>query len=269
MTRSAEMGTAMAKALGLCCVLAFAQVGCTSEPKASGGTSYNVDNSTVPSEGVADAGDEAAAPPDGAAACPIGDCNYQTQRGCSEPDAGSCLPALRPSTASVEPTCIQAGALAEGSGCSHWSDCGHGLVCAEGVCRRLCCGRDWSACSSDERCVAPLSFTTDAAELPTGAYVCVPAHACDALTGAPCAAGTVCQIVDPTGATACVTAPAAGAGAAPGDPCPCQAGLTCVSQACRRLCGTTGTSAACPPEEGRCVHHARNPEGVGECTPVN
>ena len=259
-------------------VCLIAMLGCTSGASSNRGVTYNADNSTVSFDTVAAAGDAPAVAPDGPAACPTGICNYQTQVGCSvATDAAtvvaSCIPTVTKAGATA-PTCVVAGSIQEGDECSGWEDCSSGLVCAGLVCRRLCCGHDWTACSPDQRCVAPLSISINSSAVPTGAYVCVPANGCDPLTGSPCTGATVCQIVDPTGATACVASPPAGVGATPGDVCPpCQTGFTCVSEGCRRLCSVAATSgqggATCPPEEGHCVHWQRDPKDIGECTPVD
>ena len=104
----------------------------------------------------------------------------------------------------------------------------------------------------------------------TGAMLCAPINTCDALTPASCGKpGTACEIVDPTGATACVTEGAGGAG----EPCPCKGGFTCIAggsgSTCRRLCKAVegGGEPYCQAGEGVCVHFNRDPPGVGECTP--
>src|SRR5687767_9026009 len=56
-------------------------------------------------EVVLDGGGEVPDPPNGAAACPKGACNYQTGAGCPE-DTPSCLPVV--TAGGVEPSCEQA-----------------------------------------------------------------------------------------------------------------------------------------------------------------
>jgi hypothetical protein len=264
-----------ARILGCVSVTAFwlAGLGCTSgATKAPGVTTYTVGDppSSTP---ILDAGDEPAVPPNGAASCPPGVCNYQTQSGCvfSEAAPPACLP-LTTSEGTAVPVCVRAGTALEGEECVHWDDCAAGLACAgrdKRICRRMCCGGDWSACRPDERCTGPFWVNAGSTPVPSGASVCMPAQQCDVLTGSPCPAGNVCQIVDPTGATACVEAPPQGLGGRPADPCPpCQTGFACIGQGCARLCGLAEAGPFCPPEEGRCVHWNRDPEGVGECTPV-
>jgi hypothetical protein len=106
--------------------------------------------------------------------------------------------------------------------------------------------------------------------------LCFPVDNCNALDPASCAAvqpGTTCQIVDPTGATSCLAEKKGGAG----ESCPCKGGFLCVLQdpktsisSCRRLCKAVagGGDPSCPPAEGVCVHFTRDPDGVGECTPL-
>jgi len=123
------------------------------------------------------------------------------------------------------------------------------------------------ACPAGEHCLRPLVIGGASGTVTTGAYLCFPVNRCDPLDPATgCAAGTTCQLVDPTGATACAPE---GMGV-PGQPCPCKGGFVCVANGCRRLCRATvdGGAPACPAEEGSCVHFNRDPGGVGECTPL-
>jgi hypothetical protein len=207
--------------------------------------------------------------PDGAAACPQGACNYQTGTGCSGtmPD---CLPVVTGTM--VTPTCVTPGAGAAGAACMHVGDCATGYICTgEGVCRKMCCGGDWTGCDNQatERCLEAVTIQTSAGKFPTGASACFPANNCDSLNPSTCTvAGTTCLIVDGTGATACV--PVMGTGQA-GQPCPCAGGFTCVDapagKTCVRLCKAVlgGGNPYCAANEGICTHYNRDPPGVGEC----
>jgi hypothetical protein len=217
-----------------------------------------------------DGGGTVATPPDGAAACPAGTCNYQTGAGCSGATS-ACLPAVSGNTA--VPACSPAGTVAAGAACVNLEDCVAGHVCAGGACRKLCCGGDWTGCdSATEHCIEGLSYAGAGSAIETGAMLCYPIDTCDALDPTSCTtAGTTCQIVDATGATACFTD---GAGQA-GQACPCHGGFTCVlpdhatSPVCVRLCKAVagGGSPYCASDEGICTHFARDPAGVGECQP--
>jgi hypothetical protein len=206
-------------------------------------------------------------PPDGASLCPPGACNYQTGQGCS--GATTCTPVV--ASGASTPTCQPAGTVPSGGACtSGRADCAPGTFCAAGTCHKLCCGSgvygDYRACPEGEHCLRPLVIGGAGASVATGAYLCFPVNQCDALDPATgCAAGTTCQLVDPTGATACAPE---GMGT-PGEPCPCKGGFFCVGNGCRRLCraAADGGVPACPPEEGVCTHFNRDPVGVGECTP--
>ena len=218
---------------------------------------------------ILDGGGPVPPPPDGAAACPLGACNYQTQQGCSATEA--CRPVL--DTSAVAPRCEPAGNGESRASCATSSNCTRGYFCADKLCRKLCCGGDWSACPEGESCVRSIRMALpDGGEsLDTGADLCFPVGDCDVLDPASCAdeAGRACQIVDPVGHVAC--APEGNAGQ--GEPCashdPCVRGFFCVGGACRRLCRAVpgGGEPSCPASEGICVHFNRDPAGVGECTP--
>lgn len=224
------------------------------------------DGSTV----VLDGGGPIPQPPDGPSECPQGGvCNYQTNAGCGAQE--TCAPVSNGSGAIV-PGCVPAGTSGSGAVCAALSDCAPGYVCANGACRKLCCGGDWSGCpSDDEHCYQALAVSNgNGGAVQTGAMLCLPVNQCDALVPTSCAApGTACLIVDGSGATACV---APGAGDA-GEPCPCKGGFLCVNDGgtkeCRRLCKAVegGGEPACEPGEGICIHYHRDPPGVGECTP--
>lgn len=213
---------------------------------------------------ILDGGGDAAVPPDGASLCPQGACNYQTNAGCGA--AETCAP-YPDGAGDAPPTCIAAGQGASGAACQSLDACAPGLLCAGGACRKLCCGKDWTGCADGESCIQGLSLSDgNGGTIKTGAMLCLPVNTCDALDPyAGCAAGTACQIADPTGATACLQE----GGGAQGEPCPCKGGFLCVEGACRRLCKAVegGGDPACEAGEGVCVHFVRDPAGVGECTP--
>jgi hypothetical protein len=145
-----------------------------------------------------------------------------------------------------------------------------GSVCVTGLCRKLCCGKDWTGCPAGEHCLVKLDVGTSAdAAVWSGAYVCTPTADCDPLAAASCPDGFVCQIVDPTGTTDCIPWRGGATAGLAGSTCPCQTGFACVAQLCRRLCRATtdGAEPLCPSAEGRCVHFQTDPPNVGECTP--
>lgn len=208
-----------------------------------------------------------AEPPDGASACPAGDCNYQTQEGCSDDQA--CRPQFNASEPDVTPGCEGAGEGEPGDACSAQSDCGRGLYCAAGFCRRLCCGGDWSACDEGESCIRSLSVKAGGEVIPAGVDLCFPVGTCDPLDPESCAdePGRECKIVDPTGAVACAPQSDKEVGDACGPPDVCKQGLSCVGGVCVKLCRFLECGEpACGPEDGTCVHFLRDPEGIGECT---
>jgi hypothetical protein len=217
---------------------------------------------------IYDAGGEAAVPPNGEDFCPSGVCNYQSLVGCSAGE--SCWP-LADAVGGISPSCQPAGRLPGGASCGQWADCSPGHVCLQGVCRRLCCGKDWSACPTGESCIGSLSLRVGNVSVATGVDICLPVDGCDVLDPAACAdqPGQTCQIVDPRGSVACMP----GGSGSIGDPCDgetgCRAGLACIGGECRRLCrAISGGEPSCPAAEGVCVTYARDPEGVGECTPI-
>lgn len=215
---------------------------------------------------IDDAGDVVEEPPDGALACPRGRCNYQTQTGCAADE--TCQPNFTRDGKGVEPACLPSGDGERGDECDGNDPCAPGLVCAGGFCRKLCCGRDWSACDEGESCFRELQFSIDGTPTDTGAWLCFPVHTCNVLDSLACPAGRDCKLVDPTGNEACVPHSPAPLGAECGGAVLCDRGLTCVGGTCRRLCAAElCAEPSCPIEEGPCVHFNRNPPGVGECTP--
>ncbi|HYQ18488.1 MAG TPA: hypothetical protein VEQ58_22085 [Polyangiaceae bacterium] len=206
-------------------------------------------------------------PPDGSAACAAGDCNYQTQEGCSAEQ--SCRPQFNATEPEVHPGCEPAGSAERGEPCATQADCARGLYCALDACRTLCCGGDWTACDAGESCIRALDVRAGGEVLPAGASLCFPVNTCDPLAPDSCAdePDRECKIVDPTGAVACSPRSTAQLG----DPCSpsaaCSAGLSCVGDRCTKLCAAEACAEpACSAAEGSCVHFARDPAGVGECT---
>lgn len=216
-------------------------------------------------------------PPDGESLCPDdGTCNYQSVDGCRNDE--SCVPTVDADAPLIRPACLSAGTLTDGEQCEAWAtptECAPGYFCAavageeQGECRKLCCGRDWSVCERGTSCYRPLFFRLDGEEVSTGTGLCFDTG-CDVLDADSCADGSFdsCKIVDPTGATACVSS---GPGKV-GQDCDsaeyCGSGLSCVGNTCRRLCRARECGEpACQESEGTCVHFDRDPDGVGECTP--
>lgn len=247
-------------------LVAFALVACgSSEPRVSddGGGSGGSGGGGV----VLDGGGTVDPPPDGASLCPAGACNYQTQSGCSATQA--CLPSV--SGSDVVASCQGAGTKHSGEACSGWNDCARGLFCAEGACRTLCCGGDWSACPKGESCIRQLDVKVGDAGVSSGADLCFPVNDCDPLDTSACAdqPGMACLIVDPTGSVACTPEGSGTSGQACNASAHCSGGFACVANECRRLCRAVqgGGEPSCPAAEGVCVHYNRDPAGVGECTP--
>jgi hypothetical protein len=230
------------------------------------------------------------APPDGAALCPKGACNFQSQSGCSA--SQNCFPHYDAASNSVVPTCGTAGGQKKGEPCvTAQQICGRGMVCADGVCAKVCCGGDYSACDPGESCfrhattfMIPSTAGAQGGMLidyDEGLGTCAPVGTCDVLDKNSCASDTkhpVCRVVDPTGAVACQQASDRKLGDECDDVHRCGGGEHCVSQLsaeastprhCVRLCrfGSCTAEPGCPRGEGPCVHFNRDPEGVGECTP--
>lgn len=218
---------------------------------------------------ITDGGGGVEAPPDGAALCGAGDCNYQTQTGCS--DGLACRPKLEGDQAVAR--CEAAGSAAVGSGCKQSTDCGAGALCAEGYCRAVCCGGDWSACPSDQSCIRQLELgLARGGSTPAGVDLCFPVGTCDVLDLTSCQdePGRSCQLVDPRGSEACAPSGAVPSGGACDDQHSCSAGHSCVGGRCALLCRAeaidAGDARPCPDLEQTCVHFDRDPAGVGECT---
>ena len=255
--------------------------GCSSsqEDEGTGGTTGTGGSPTV----ILDGGGVIPDPPDGTAACQSGACNYQAQD-CSS--GGSCLPTdTPPGSGDWPPKCFSPGTRAAGDSCVAWNECIAGYFClgiggtadggvAPGVCHKLCCGGDWSACPDGESCIQQVYLVRPGGGDPmyANADVCAKVGGCDPLDPAACSdlPGRSCQIVDPTGNVACVPVGSAGAGEACSEKQPCKGGFACVADACRRLCKAVegGGEPSCPPQEGTCIHFNRDPAGVGECTPI-
>ena len=206
-------------------------------------------------------------PPNGADECAAGDCNYQTQAGCSPSQA--CRPQFNATDAEVHPGCEAAGTAQSGDDCQAQADCARGLYCALGTCHKLCCGADWTACDAGESCIRSVDVNAGGEVIAAGASLCFPIDTCDPLDPDSCAdePSRECKIVDPTGAVACAPRSNAGLGDACAPPTVCKQGLSCVGGYCTRLCRFEECGEpSCGEGEGSCVHFLRDPEGVGECT---
>lgn len=206
-------------------------------------------------------------PPDGAAACGEGDCNYQTQAGCADDQA--CRPQFTLTEPEVHAGCEAAGSAQSGEACLVQSECARGLYCALGTCHKLCCGADWSACDAGESCIRSLDVRAGGEVISADVDLCFPVGTCDPLDGSGCEdePGRECKIVDPTGAVACAPRSDADVGDSCSPPAVCKQGLSCVGGYCTRLCRFAECGEpACGEGEGTCVHFLRDPEGLGECT---
>jgi hypothetical protein len=206
-------------------------------------------------------------PPDGAAACAMGDCNYQTQDGCADDQA--CRPQFNATDPEVHPGCEAAGSAASGEACKIQGDCARGLYCAEGQCHKLCCGADWTGCDTGESCIRSLDVRAGGQVLSAEAGLCFPVGTCYPFDPNSCAddPSRECKIVDPIGQVACAPRSKAGLGDACAPPTVCEQGLSCVGGFCTKLCKFTECGEpACAEADGSCVHFVRDPEGVGECT---
>jgi hypothetical protein len=206
-------------------------------------------------------------PPDGEAACAAGDCNYQTQAGCTE--AQACRPQFNATDVEVHPGCEAAGTAMSGEACTAQGDCARGLYCAGGVCRKLCCGGDWTACDAGESCIRSLEVRAGGQVISADADLCFPVGTCDPLDGSGCEddPSRECKIVDPTGAVACAPRSDADLGDSCAPPNVCKQGMTCVGGYCVHLCRFLECAEpACGKGEGSCVRFLRDPEGIGECT---
>ncbi|MGE0322376.1 MAG: hypothetical protein AB7K71_04015 [Polyangiaceae bacterium] len=209
-------------------------------------------------------------PPDGPSLCGQGDCNYQTNAGCSAPDA--CRPALENNQAVAR--CQAAGSKAPGAACSNSSECAAGSLCAAGQCRTQCCGGDWTACPGGESCIRQYQLgLAGGGSVTAGVDLCFPVGTCDVLDPSACAdePNRTCQLVDPTGSQACAPIGTAAAGAKCSKQEPCVAMHTCVGGRCTRLCeakelASPSDPRPCVDPERSCVHFDRDPAGVGECT---
>jgi len=251
-------------------------------PVAACGTSTSTDQ--PPSDDAGDAsctnpnvipdggGEPVESPEAGTAKCPSGICNYQAQTGCAVGQA--CRPQFTATSPDVNPGCEAAGEGKAGATCALGSDCAAGYFCAEKICRKQCCGSDWSACDPGESCIRQLQVRAGGVVIDSGMDLCFPVGNCDPLDSSSCAQDLMCAIVDPTGAVACVPA----SSAKPGESCAvtgaCAAGAFCkVNEKtgvalCRALCRSEGCGEpACAPGQGICVHYNGDPTGVGECTP--
>jgi len=226
-------------------------------------------------------------PPDGEALCPQGACNFQSQAGCSATE--TCSPHYDSASNSVVPACVATGTQKAGAPCDNTASqiCAPGLICADGACAKPCCGGDYTVCGAGESCIrtATIFKTAQGTEIPydAGLGTCAPVGTCNVLDPTSCSSDAtrpVCRIVDARGYVAC-RPHSEGGDADLGEPCnadkQCAPGLHCagnvdddaaVQTTCVRLCawGSCDAKPACGNGEGLCVHFARDPDGVGECT---
>ena len=248
---------------------------CMSACSTSGSASNaNADSGAYSTIVFLDAGPATPDSPDGGPACPAG-CNYQTQQGCApgqmcHPQAGD---------AGVSPQCMTAGPKAAGEPCQ-WLQCQAGFICAaDGHCRHMCCGADWSVCASQETCSGTilLQLSDAGPTVPAGVSVCESVDNCDVFDATTCPIAESCYIVDSRGGLKCLPTGAVAVNGTCSSIQLCAAGLTCVESEtakgglCRRLCRAVvgGGLPGCPMSEGYCAHFVRDPPGVGECTPTN
>jgi hypothetical protein len=205
--------------------------------------------------------DAGAAPSDAgpSAYCQYEACDPRYPDGCGE---GSCVLWAASSTCEATP-----GSLSTGMVCETVMDCAPGLSCfltAEGgVCGRICCPGDPSACIDWALC-AGSGVLVDGTRTSWGR--CAPPRTCDVLSpqGA-CEEREGCYIVDEDGTTQCRVAGIGG----PGDACAvqedCQSGFFCgFTGRCVRICRLGADD--CPSDEGHCVAQAHSPAGTGFCT---
>lgn len=193
--------------------------------------------------------------------------------------AGGCDP--RDTTACTGQVCLLSGAapacesvmqgmLRAGMPCEASAECAPGLACfldeGEGVCGRVCCPTDGSACAVGSRC-GGAGVLVDGTETSWGR--CLAQRSCDVLRPSDtCEAREGCYLLESTGMTECRIAGTAG----PGEACEfqedCAAGFWCggvaAARRCVRLCSVR--EDACPTEEGRCVAQTHTPDEVGLCT---
>lgn len=212
---------------------------------------------------------EVPAPPDGEAACAAGVCNYQTQVGCAADEA--CRPQFNATDPGVEPGCEAAGDGKAGDACAGQPDCARGFYCdPSGVCRKQCCGADWSACDEGESCIRSVAVKAGGKVTAAELDLCFPVGTCDLFDPESCADDPLreCKVVDPTGAVACAPRSNKDVGDPCGPPDVCKQGLACVGGFCTKLCAFEACAEpSCSEADGICTHYERDPPGVGECIP--
>lgn len=165
-------------------------------------------------------------------------------------------------------SCGYAGDLQEGSPCDAASDCAAGLACfarrgTGGVCGRVCCPSDPSACGAQTSC-------TGIGRLASGVQTlfgeCRQARECSLFNMEACEFGEACYVVDEDGGTDCREEGSVGTGRACDEPTDCQAGHDCVGafeQTCVRVCRLDGQNEC---DGGICLVSAGLPDGVGYCS---
>ncbi|GAB5547742.1 MAG: hypothetical protein SangKO_075020 [Sandaracinaceae bacterium] len=195
----------------------------------------------------------------GALLCADAVCDPRSADGCTE---GACVLWGEAAACQSEP-----GSQSLGSECTEPGACAPGLACfrdgERGVCARICCPGDGSACSDGASCGG-------SGELVDGSMTswgrCLARRTCDVLDPAgTCEPREGCYIVDGAGTTECRVAGSADAGEACEEQQDCQSGFFCGgvgSKRCVRICELG--AGECP--EGRCMAQAHSPSGTGFCT---
>lgn len=209
-------------------------------------------------------------PPDGPSLCGTGDCNYQTNAGCSAGQA--CRPALEDGASIAR--CQATGNKPAGASCTDSSECVAGTLCAAGQCHTQCCGGDWTACPDGESCIRQyLLGVPGGGSIAAGVDLCFPVGTCNVLDPDACAnePGRTCKLVDPTGSQACAPEGSGATGATCDPENPCVKLHTCVGGRCTPLCRAAPLESPeeprpCADPDATCVHFDRDPAGVGECT---
>ena len=172
-----------------------------------------------------DAGPSTAVSPDGSSSCE-GSCNYQTQAGC---DSGfMCSPQMNVNQ-TVTASCQTAGTIAAGETCT-WAQCQPGYLCAaDGHCRHMCCGDDWSVCAANESCTGAVALLPvgGSTPVPAGVGLCEPTDDCDVLDSESCPSGQSCYIIDSRGGVKCLSTGSRDVNESCSATELCKAGLSC------------------------------------------
>ena len=244
---------------------AVAGVGC-GDDDAVAPADYGVpqDATTVVDAPMADAGslDMAAQPDQGPAMVCPGLCRPDVPESCA--DFLTCV------LEGPMPRCApDAGTSEAGSPCESADQCAPGYACFEkrtgGVCGRVCCTEDPTACGAGEVCRGTGTLVDGTA---TAYGECQAPRTCDVLaTSETCEVGEACYILG-EGENGCLAEGVGESGTACVAPNDCAAGYACVGafeSTCARVC-RLGRSD-CMDVGGSCVAYAQSPDGTGLCTP--